>query len=152
MMQATTIHSTSAGQHLEQLLDAERRLIDALAAAREAIVRCEHALHDMTDVRSRVARSHRPPGAMELSARPTLMPHHEAPDSGCRTWRPAGDLTRREVEVLRLIAAGLSNRNIADRLFISPRTIERHVANIYMKIDAHSKTEATAYAHLHNLA
>jgi DNA-binding NarL/FixJ family response regulator len=64
---------------------------------------------------------------------------------------PAG-LTRREVEVLRLIAAGRSNREIAAALYLSPRTAERHVANIYLKIGAHSKAEATAYALRHRLA
>jgi len=55
-------------------------------------------------------------------------------------------LTKREVEVLRLIATGHSNRQIADILFLSPRTIERHIANVYLKIDVHTKAEATAYA------
>ncbi len=57
---------------------------------------------------------------------------------------PAG-LTQREVEVLRHIAIGESNRQIADALFLSPRTVERHVANIYLKIEVHSKAEATAF-------
>ncbi len=48
-------------------------------------------------------------------------------------------------EVLQLIAAGLSNREIADRLFLSPRTVERHIANLYRKLDVHSKAEAMAY-------
>lgn len=58
---------------------------------------------------------------------------------------PAGILTPRETEILRLIAAGLSNRQITDRLFISPRTVERHIANIYLKLDVHSKAEAMAH-------
>jgi DNA-binding NarL/FixJ family response regulator len=62
------------------------------------------------------------------------------------------ELTRREAEVLRLIAAGRSNREIAAALYLSPRTVERHVANIYLKIGAHSKAEATAYALRHRLA
>jgi DNA-binding NarL/FixJ family response regulator len=64
---------------------------------------------------------------------------------------PSG-LTRRELEVLRLIAAGRSNRQVAAALYLSPRTVERHVANIYLKIGAHSKAEATAYALSHRLA
>jgi DNA-binding NarL/FixJ family response regulator len=55
-------------------------------------------------------------------------------------------LSPRELEVLRLIAAGKSNREIAEDLFLSPRTVERHIANIYLKIDVHTKAEATAYA------
>ena len=63
---------------------------------------------------------------------------------------PAG-LTAREVEVLRLVAAGRSNRAIAAALSLSVRTVERHIANILRKIDAHSKAEATAYAFRHGL-
>jgi DNA-binding CsgD family transcriptional regulator len=64
---------------------------------------------------------------------------------------PAG-LTPREVEVLRLIAAGKSNRQIADALFISERTVKGHMTNLHMKINAHSKADATAYALRHCLA
>jgi DNA-binding NarL/FixJ family response regulator len=64
----------------------------------------------------------------------------------------AARLTRREVEVLRLVAAGRSNREIAAALFLSARTVERHVANIYLKVGAHSKAEAAAYALRHGLA
>ena len=63
-----------------------------------------------------------------------------------------GRLSHREVEVLRLLAAGRSNRAIAAALFLSPRTVQRHVANLYLKIGAHSKAEATAYALRHDLA
>jgi pimeloyl-ACP methyl ester carboxylesterase/DNA-binding CsgD family transcriptional regulator len=55
-------------------------------------------------------------------------------------------LSRRELEVLRLIAAGESNRQIARRLGLSPHTIERHAANLYRKIGARGRADATAYA------
>ena len=55
-------------------------------------------------------------------------------------------LTPREAEVLYLIAAGRSNREMADDLYLSIRTIERHVANIYRKIDVHNRAEAARYA------
>jgi len=60
-------------------------------------------------------------------------------------------LTPREVQVLRLIAAGSSNREIAEALVLSERTVARHVTNIYRKIGAHSKAEATAYAFRHDV-
>ncbi|MCH8206805.1 MAG: helix-turn-helix transcriptional regulator, partial [Chloroflexi bacterium] len=60
-------------------------------------------------------------------------------------------LTRREVEVLRLIAAGSSNREIADELVLSVRTVERHINNIYRKIDARGRTAAVAYALTHDM-
>ena len=55
-------------------------------------------------------------------------------------------LTPREAEVLSLLARGSSNREIADALVLSIRTVERHVGNIYRKIDAHGRVAATAYA------
>jgi DNA-binding CsgD family transcriptional regulator len=56
-------------------------------------------------------------------------------------------LTRREREVLELVAAGLTNRQIADRLFISENTVGVHVGNILGKLDASSRTEAAGIAH-----
>jgi DNA-binding CsgD family transcriptional regulator len=64
---------------------------------------------------------------------------------------PAG-LTRREAEVLGLLAAGHSNKEIASRLFLSERTVERHLTTIYRKTGVHRRTEATAYALRHGLA
>jgi DNA-binding NarL/FixJ family response regulator len=55
-------------------------------------------------------------------------------------------LSEREVEVLRLLASGGSNRQIAAELVLSVRTVERHVANVYTKIGAHNRADATAYA------
>jgi DNA-binding CsgD family transcriptional regulator/tetratricopeptide (TPR) repeat protein len=58
-------------------------------------------------------------------------------------------LTAREVEVLRLIAAGASNREIADALFISLRTVTTHVANTFFKLGVNSRTAAAAYGIRH---
>jgi DNA-binding CsgD family transcriptional regulator len=56
-------------------------------------------------------------------------------------------LTRREVEVLRLVAVGRTNREIARELFLSPRTVDMHVRNVLAKLDCRSRTEATSKAH-----
>ncbi len=61
-------------------------------------------------------------------------------------------LTPREAEVLRLIASGHSNREIAAALELSERTVARHITNVYGKIDAHSKADATSYAIRNKLA
>ena len=55
-------------------------------------------------------------------------------------------LTRRETEVLRLLAEGLTNRQIAERLFISPKTAEHHVGRVYSKLDVSTRAQAAAYA------
>jgi DNA-binding NarL/FixJ family response regulator len=60
-----------------------------------------------------------------------------------------GVLTDRELEVLRLLARGVTNVEIADRLFISVKTAGNHVSNILAKIGARSRTEAAAFAALH---
>jgi non-specific serine/threonine protein kinase len=61
-------------------------------------------------------------------------------------------LTERELEILRLIAAGRSNKEIAGTLFLSIRTVERHITNLYAKIDAHGKADATAWAFRHGIS
>ncbi|MCH0569079.1 response regulator transcription factor [Streptomyces sp. MUM 136J] len=63
-----------------------------------------------------------------------------------------GGLTPREVEVLRLVATGASNREIADRLVISDRTVARHLSNMFTKLGVSSRAAATAYAYEHGLA
>jgi DNA-binding CsgD family transcriptional regulator/tetratricopeptide (TPR) repeat protein len=63
---------------------------------------------------------------------------------------PAG-LTVREVEVLQLVAAGQSNREIAAKLFLSERTVHRHVSNILAKLAVPSRAAATAFAYEHSL-
>jgi PAS domain S-box-containing protein len=63
----------------------------------------------------------------------------------------AGVLSRRELEVLRLLAAGLNTKSAADRLHVSPATIRNHVQNLFGKLDVHSRLEAVAYASRHRL-
>lgn len=60
-------------------------------------------------------------------------------------------LTSREMQVLRLIAAGKTNRAIASDLYVSPRTIDRHVSSILSKLDVPTRAAATAYAYDHQL-
>lgn len=59
---------------------------------------------------------------------------------------PAPRLTDRELEVLKLVATGLNNRDIAKQLFISENTVKNHVRNILEKLQLHSRMEAVVYA------
>ena len=68
---------------------------------------------------------------------------------GCPVY-PDG-LTEREVEVLRLIAAGKTDREIGEELFISIRTVGNHVRNILNKTTTSNRTEAATYAARHGL-
>jgi HD-GYP domain-containing protein (c-di-GMP phosphodiesterase class II) len=67
-----------------------------------------------------------------------------------RPERPAG-LTTREIQVLRLLARGLSTRQIADRLALSPKTAGNHIEHIYAKIDATNRVSASLFAVQHGL-
>jgi ATP/maltotriose-dependent transcriptional regulator MalT len=65
--------------------------------------------------------------------------------------RNAGGLTRRELQVLRLVANGKTNKAIASELSVSQKTIDRHLSNIFTKLDVPSRAAATAYVYEHNL-
>ena len=63
----------------------------------------------------------------------------------------AHGLTPRELEVLRLVSAGKTNKAIAAELSLSEKTVDRHLSNIFTKLDVPSRAAATAYAYKHNL-
>jgi DNA-binding NarL/FixJ family response regulator len=65
---------------------------------------------------------------------------------------PAGGLSAREIEVLRLIAAGESNKHIASRLVISEHTVARHVQNMLQKLGCSSRSSLAVFAVEHDLA
>jgi len=96
---------------------------------------------------------------MEMdAARRTLQQLGAAPDlvrleelSRTAVPQPIGGLTAREVEVLRLVATGKTNRAIADKLVISEKTVARHMSNIFTKLGLSSRSAATAYAYEHDL-
>lgn len=70
---------------------------------------------------------------------------------GAQPTARSGPLTAREVQVLREVATGKSNRAVADELFLSEKTVARHVSNIFLKLDVSSRAAATAYAYEHDL-
>jgi DNA-binding NarL/FixJ family response regulator len=95
--------------------------------------------------------------AMELeAARQAFVQLGAAPDVarvdalGGRTAAPSG-LSPRELEVVRLIAAGRTNSAIATELFLSEKTVARHVSNIFGKLGVGTRTAAAAYAYEHGL-
>jgi DNA-binding NarL/FixJ family response regulator len=121
------------------------------------------APHDLARVRVGIARACRSLGdeetaALELAAARRVFaglgaaPDVAAVDAIAGAMPPApGGLSGREVEVLRHLAGGLTNRGIAETLGISERTVDRHVSNIYTKLDVSSRAAATAFAYEHRL-
>ena len=79
--------------------------------------------------------------ALELARRATRVP-----------VGPGGALSRRELDVLRLMAAGLTTRQIGERLFISPKTADHHIQHVYTKIGVSNRAAATVWAYQHDLA
>jgi non-specific serine/threonine protein kinase len=71
---------------------------------------------------------------------------------GVTATRSTAGLSSREYEVLQLIAAGHSSKQIARTLAVSVTTVERHITHVYEKLDVHSRAEATSYALRHGLA
>ncbi|HEV2872117.1 MAG TPA: LuxR C-terminal-related transcriptional regulator, partial [Actinomycetota bacterium] len=95
--------------------------------------------------------------AMELAAARTVLaglgagPDLERLDKLAGVAPASGGLTGRELEVLRLVAAGATNHAIATRLHLADKTVHRHVSNIYAKLGVSSRAGATAYAYQHHL-
>ena len=75
-----------------------------------------------------------------------------APDQAGRTGAPPDGLTSREAEVLTLLASGLSNTEIAQRLFLSNATVKTHINRIFAKTGARDRAQAVRYAYQHGLA
>jgi ATP/maltotriose-dependent transcriptional regulator MalT len=84
-----------------------------------------------------------------LGARPEA---EDASDLATRTSKNPQSLSDREVEVLRLVARGMSNREVASTLVISEHTVRRHLSNVFRKIGVTSRSAATAFAFEHDLA
>ncbi len=75
-----------------------------------------------------------------------------APDQADRAGPPPAGLTSREAEVLTLLASGLSNAEIAQRLFLSNATVKTHINRIFAKTGARDRAQAVRFAHQHGLA
>jgi DNA-binding NarL/FixJ family response regulator len=161
LMDAVSDHAAGA------VLLAEGDPALALEALRRACTRLQEldAPYDVARVRVHLGFAYRALGdddtaEMELdAARAAFYRLGAAPDlarveelTGTAVSETAAGLTPREVEVLRLVATGKTNRAIADELFLSERTVARHVSNIFTKLGVSSRAAATAYAYQHDLA
>jgi DNA-binding NarL/FixJ family response regulator len=147
------------------VLLADGQPADALRVLRSACRRWQEleAPYDAARARLLLAQAYRALGdedatALELDAAQRVFDQLGATLDGRRVARLRGQsvlpggLTRREAEVLGLVAVGKSNREIATELFLSDKTVARHLANIFAKLDLSSRTAAAAYAFEHGLA
>lgn len=160
--------TVALSQGIAALEDGRRELAGhRLVEAATCLVRAANGFralrcwYDAAVVEAQLATTHRLLGNEDLARQ-----HGDAAESGFRrlgvpTPSPptAGEpvhahdsrLTRREEEVLRQVATGLSNREVASVLTISEATVRRHLANVYRKLGVGSRTAAAAWAHEHGL-
>ena len=153
-----TIAATDA-----RVLLAEGRMTDALDAARKAVRGWDLVGAPYEVARSRVlaGRALRAIGEAEAAreefdaARTVFLALGAEPAvaelAAVMGDRRAGALTTRELEVLRLVSTGLTNRGIGERLSLSEKTVARHLANIFGKLGITSRAAATAYAYENGL-
>jgi DNA-binding NarL/FixJ family response regulator len=148
----TCLDPASDGLSLERQPVAERQIaqiMDALATARESLARCERALEHVTQAQ-RLATLRPLALGSPSTARAAVVPARNgsgAEHSGTTTPAlPPELLTTREAQVLELVVAGLSNKEIAAALCISPHTAANHVANIMNKLGLDSRTAVAAWA------
>ncbi len=109
------------------------------------------ATYDAAKVRSQLAAAYHALGDEDLARLEILAAEAVFAKLGIHRSSPDG-LSRREIEVLALIAAGRTNREIAAQLVLSHKTVARHLSNIFTKIDVSSRTAAAAYAFKNGLA
>ena len=129
--------------HLRRGADTWRRLSAPYETARTGMLigRACRALGDEEGAQLELE------SARELFAELGAIPELRDIESLLESVGPApGGLSEREIEVLRLVAAGMTNHAIATQLYISERTVHRHVSNIFAKIGVNSRTAAAAYA------
>lgn len=117
----------------------ERVLLAALEAGCAGFVT---KTADLVDVRDAVRRA----ATGESTITPMLLTRLLSRMAQQRSGSVGGDLTARENEVLRMIGAGMTNGEIAARLFLSVNTVRNHVQSVLTKLGAHSKLEAAAIA------
>lgn len=123
-----------------------RSLVDDVAPSLESMVRrVQDASHLIAEVDVLQREPHTPAGRAASSASPGRA------DAADARSAPA-PLTRREIETLGLLAQGLSNKEIAGVMWLSDRTVERHITSVYRKIGVARRSEATAFALRHGLA
>jgi len=126
-------------------IDADARVIDqALAAGVSAyVMKTAHPDDLMSAVRQAFSHS------IFLPGRNHVDPERRAP--GLATSDKVSGLTRREVEILRLVADGHSNAQLARMLWVTEQTVKFHLSNIYRKLGVANRTQASRFAYQHGL-
>ncbi|MBN1260142.1 MAG: response regulator transcription factor [Anaerolineae bacterium] len=119
----------------------DEHIFPALQAGATSYVLKDIAMEDLAETLRLAAR-----GEASLHPRVAARVIQEVRGPRSETVNPFTELTERELDVLKLIAAGLGNRKIAETLFISENTVKGYVSNILSKLHLNDRTEAAVYA------
>ena len=134
------------------------RYREAIASLQVALCeyRTQRSRYDTAQVYEWMAIAHRAVGEGELAVADAATADNIYAQLGVEPVQPcgadsAGGLTKRELDILRRVAGGATNKQVGEQLCISEKTVGRHLANIYAKLDVSSRTAAVAWAHDKNL-
>jgi DNA-binding NarL/FixJ family response regulator len=106
----------------------------------------------LEEIRAAIRAAHRKEGSLSPALVARVLKEFGRLTQAARENRALfAELTRREVEVLELLGAGLRNRAIAERLFLSEKTVRNHVSSIFQKLHLNDRTEAALLAQKHGL-
>jgi NarL family two-component system response regulator LiaR len=123
------------------LYDDTKHVDAALAAGAVAyVIKTAHPDDLRSAIRQAFAHSVYLPGSRPAAAQAARVATEEVPD-----------LTRRELEILQLVAEGHSNTQLAKMLWVTEQTVKFHLSNVYRKLDVANRTEASRWAQLHGL-
>jgi DNA-binding NarL/FixJ family response regulator len=129
--------------------------LDALQAALREY-RTQQCRYETAEVYDLMAFAHKALGDTDLAAAHAATAQSIYSQLGLETPRMSaqpsqGGLTKREIEILTRIASGATNKQVADQIFISEKTVGRHLANIYTKLGVSSRTAAVTWAYANNV-
>jgi predicted ATPase/DNA-binding CsgD family transcriptional regulator/Tfp pilus assembly protein PilF len=144
-------HGTGIGRRIEEVLEFARGRLGASAAAALFAEGREVTAEDAVGFALGPDQDQPVPGPA-APTEPAWTDPARLPGGAHRGATPSNPLTPREHEIVTLIARGLSNREIADELVISPATAARHVANILAKLGFSSRTQVASWAARHELS
>ena len=132
------------------------RFDEAIAALQEALreYRVQQSRYETAEVYEWMALARRglgDTGAADAATADAIYAELGVEPAGICGIPSPGGLTRRELEVLACVAQGATNRQAAQQLYLSEKTVGRHLANIYAKIGVSSRTAAAAWAHANDV-
>jgi len=146
------LRAGASGFLLKDTLPADLLTAIRVVAAGEALLAPSVTRRLISEFARTPAPARGPAGAAAGAMAPASVPQSALAPPATATDRVAQLLTERECEVLRLVATGMSNAEVADRLYISPATAKTHVAHLLTKLDARDRVQLVIIAYQAGLA